>query len=637
MTKNGSRLHIRRLLVTKSGRSVYDQDFHKGINVIRGEHSVGKTTVLDFIFHVLGGEIKEDQWLYPANICDEVICEVGINDKFFCLKREISPGKVPSIYIYSGIYADAENDLTGWVRYGARRNDNKYSFSQQIFELLGWEHHKTDEYANLTLHQILRLLYLDQQTSLIKIFRHESNQADSETMRKAISEFLLGLDNLDSHKARQDLLRAEKRFYKAKEELDAIFKVLGRDSAYRTEDLEREIVKLHDDIAGLNREKVSVLTTHETEEGTPKTDNEANIISLQIDKLATRVTSLKSNLTEISNEIADSVEFGKSIAFRKKALLESKDAYESFGMVEFKYCPSCQAPLDQPVEDDVCPLCKSEKPHAHLSESYLEILTELQFQEKQNNITMFNLDKKHKEVSTELLAASKNIESKKQELRHLINYTSDREEALTKISKEIGFIESQIETLLEKSDIVQQVDRLRDDKADLNKLIVNLTDELAVLEKRNLKRRHKVMENLSITIQYILEQDLDYEKTFSEASNYQVEVDFPKDRWLLDGRSRFSDSSNVIKKSALHLACLIESIKDNKFRFPAFLIMDFEGGGIKPERSKNLQKIILSMLNDVGGDYQLILSTAMVDESLNTDAYGIGPYYNKGEYVIKLS
>lgn len=70
-----STLSIERFIVKKSGFSVYDEKFHRGINVIRGDHSVGKTTILELIFYILGGEIKDNQWLYPADKCDYVCCQ----------------------------------------------------------------------------------------------------------------------------------------------------------------------------------------------------------------------------------------------------------------------------------------------------------------------------------------------------------------------------------------------------------------------------------------------------------------------------------------------------------------------------------------------------------------------------------
>lgn len=59
MIKKPSYLKLNRLVITKAGKQLYDEKFHDGINIIRGEHSVGKSTILDMIFYVLGGELKK--------------------------------------------------------------------------------------------------------------------------------------------------------------------------------------------------------------------------------------------------------------------------------------------------------------------------------------------------------------------------------------------------------------------------------------------------------------------------------------------------------------------------------------------------------------------------------------------------
>ena len=49
---------IRRLRVLRRGAPVYDQSYHLGVNIIRGENGSGKSTIADFIFYILGGEFE---------------------------------------------------------------------------------------------------------------------------------------------------------------------------------------------------------------------------------------------------------------------------------------------------------------------------------------------------------------------------------------------------------------------------------------------------------------------------------------------------------------------------------------------------------------------------------------------------
>ena len=49
-------LFLQRLrILTRNGGVAYDEKFHRGVNIIRGQNSSGKSTIVRFIFFVLGG------------------------------------------------------------------------------------------------------------------------------------------------------------------------------------------------------------------------------------------------------------------------------------------------------------------------------------------------------------------------------------------------------------------------------------------------------------------------------------------------------------------------------------------------------------------------------------------------------
>jgi len=642
MTEVASRLFLRRFLVFANGAQIYSQEFHSGLNVIRGDHAVGKSTLLDLVFYCLGGELRREQWVYPADNCSTVCAEVEINGRPICFKRDIEVGGIPKIDVFDGTFAQAMQSIVGWQSFGPRRNDRRSSFSQFLFELFGWGVHKTDDYANLTMHQILRLLYVDQETPSNKIFRAEPQNADSESVRQAIADFLLNLDDLELHAARQDLLAANRAFDKAETELNAIFSVLGKDSNYNAEKLRQEISNIFHDIQRLDHERKNAteaaIASGALEEENEEQRKKYSELSREIEILASIISESDVRLSGILGEIADCRSFRESIKNRKKSLLESQAAYETIGGVTFKRCPCCNSTIAEVSSDtNTCPLCKSSSLESAESNPYLEILTELDFQEKQNTTLIAELDfflnkeRSEKQVKTQELNAKKAI------LRTMAAALSKREQFLVDISRQIGFAESQVASLNEKIEIIERVDGLRQLKSELNNEIGRLKDLISQLAASGASRRDQVMSSIGYAALQILELDEKYEQVFSDATSTEAEIDFAKDRWLVDGRSKFSASSNVFKKNALHAAILAYAISDKKCRHPRFLILDdVENGGTTEPRSQNFQRILASLIEGREDECQVIISTAMVDPSLDNERFGVGPSYKKGEYVLQL-
>ena len=73
----------RLVVVTYNGTIAYDEFFHKGVNIIRGQNSSGKSTISNFIFYVLGGDYSN--WTSEAQKCKDVIAEVEINGAIITL------------------------------------------------------------------------------------------------------------------------------------------------------------------------------------------------------------------------------------------------------------------------------------------------------------------------------------------------------------------------------------------------------------------------------------------------------------------------------------------------------------------------------------------------------------------------
>lgn len=616
MIKKPSYLKLNRLVITKAGKQLYDEKFHDGINIIRGEHSVGKSTILDMIFYVLGGELKKDDWKYPADECSNVNAEITINDRIITLTRPVDPsGAVPHIKIYEGEYEKAMKDADGWLDYGSRRSNERLSFSEMMFELFDWGQYKSDSYQNLTMHQIMRLIYLSQSSDSNRIFRKESTRSDNENTRTAIAEFLFGLDDLETHSVRQNLLKYERDYENTGTELRAYFELLGNDASLTVEIINELLNEKYIELSEIDSQKEILLRSTDNIDSNNEYNLaiERNDILLKIQLLTNKISFNNNELSSNKTEIQDCLLFGQNLVYRLKSLNESQETYKGLGRISFEYCPCCLTPIsehDKTDNDSGCALCKSTVNNFSLEEKYIESLNELQYQQRQND-----------KIIEKLYGSAEYIESYIQELR-----------------KELESLQNrlfEINSLQDKIDSIAKVDDLKLKREDIAKQMESCRSRIAALEAKSQHRKEYVYSKLSEFSTFILEGDSGNEELFKTATQLSSEIDFAKDRWLLNERVNYSDSSNVVKKAALHLAFLIFSIVDSACRYPRFSIMDFECGDINEARSHNLQKLITTSLSNSKG-FQLIMTTSKIDSSLNNNTYGVGRYYDKNDYILKI-
>ncbi|HKS13054.1 MAG TPA: hypothetical protein VJS90_08425 [Pseudomonas sp.] len=631
MTK--STMFIRRLIIAYRGGRVYDERFHEGINVIRGDHSVGKTTILELLFYALGGEIKENQWLHPADKCDIIFCELSINGNIFTLRRNILKGRVPPISIREGVYDDESKGSEAWKTYGSRRNesDGKMSFSQQMFELLGWDSHKTDDYANLTMHQILRFLYVDQETASTKIFRTEDNpRADSEGIRTAIAEFLLGLDNLDTHKLRQDLVLAEREFERIHADLIAMYRVLGDESNLTPELLNQIIGENIKEIIRLSNEPPITLSSDAALRENSERYKMLESVVANYDKQLQR---FRQELFLLEGEIADCHMFEESLLFRKKALLESKAAYAAIGTVNYTRCPCCLETVAEPL-DGYCHLCKVPSKDSSGSNNYMELLNQLDFQIENNKKVQDDYIEHRMGLLSSIEIAQISMQKSQVELTALAKQAGTVSAELVSNSRKIGYLESQNAVAERKISVINELNRNQNKKVQLSSVISDLRERLIAAHAGNKKRRENIYFGLCENIVSILgeERRVDgksYEEDFEQANVEDIEIDFAKDRMLVNGRVKFSGSSNYVKKNALNVSALIESIENKDYRLPRFMMLDaIENGGMTEYRSRLFQKTLVDLFKG-RTDFQLIYCTSMVLDELNNDEYGVGPFYSE--------
>src|SRR5690606_16743408 len=127
-----------------------------------------------------------NNWTTEALKCRDVIGEVEINGAIITLKRHINQNGAQPMSIFWNSYEESRTDSINWKTYPYKQNtsSNTVSFTNVLFNALSFPEVKSDSDSNITIHQILRLLYIDQDTPTPNLFRFE--RFDLPLTRQAI-------------------------------------------------------------------------------------------------------------------------------------------------------------------------------------------------------------------------------------------------------------------------------------------------------------------------------------------------------------------------------------------------------------------------------------------------------------------
>lgn len=627
------KLFIERLVILTGGKRVYDEAFHPGVNILRGWNTTGKSTIMDLLVFGLGAEITS--WNEHQSKCDWVIIQVSLNGLVLTIKREITEtGKSP-MFFFEGDIDDSQNDSENWQRFPNRRSSEKHSYSQQLFEMLGLPQHKTDDSKNLTMHQILRLMYVDQLSATEKLLNTDLTY-DNVTTRRAIGEYLLGLDDLESHNLRQDLILANKEFEKINGELKAIYKMFGNDaSSINRQALQNELQEANQNISSLISRRNAVQQGLED-----NIDEEARerlqYLQKEIDRLNIEIQGLTANRHSINTELIDTQQFLDALEYRKESLSQSKLINSELGGLTFKYCPSCLSPIDDIEDHSVCGLCKTNVKEKERDFAYVQMSNEINFQIRESKYLIEQFQKDSESISSKLPALNRQIEITKEEYSELISYSDSRAALIADISTEIGFFKSQLINIEEKMELVDKVEDLIELKSKAQVKINSIEERLEQIKEQSKTRYEEVFNSIETNAKGLLVSDGGNEVAFDSPED--ILIDFAKDRMAVNGRSKFSASSMVIMKNSIRLAIFLHAVDDDLSRLPNLMIMDnIEDKGMVPERSQNFQHTLIDACGQLQSEYQIIFTTSMIAEDLNDSPNCVGPYYPKGSHTLELS
>ena len=635
MTMYKPTLIIRRLRVERLSHVVYDEKFHLGVNILQGDNSSGKSTILNFIYYSIGGDISE--WSEIALLCSRVLVQVSLNGHTATLAREVSNKSGQPMEIFSGTMEEAmKAGAALWDKYPYRRSDARESFSQALFRVLEIPEASNEASGNITIHQILRLMYADQLSPIGTLFKFE--QFDPPTLRDAVGRLVFGAYDDELYTNRLLLRELEAEFACVSAELTGIYNLIGvSGEVLTTEWVAAELVRLNEeqrindaDIASAERnlyeagkvEKLSLQAQQRAYE--------------EVQKLQGEISLLQEKIDAAKFEISDADEFIRDLESKLVSLQESSKTSDSFGRVTFQYCPACFSAVESDQPTHSCHLCKSPFDGERAKTRIISLINDTGRQLKQSRGLQGQRAKELDEAVQREFDLQKRWRAASEALaRSIRTPTSEAREQLRKLQRKAGYIERQREDLARKEQLSEALDKLVATKADLNSRITTINSKNEQLISALANRLRISYEEVESEIVRLLRADLPRENAFIHAKT--VQFGFADNKLSVDNQSYFSASSRVILRNSFFLGLFSASTKYMSFRHLRLSIFDsIEDKGMQPERSHNFQRQILQISNNADCEHQIIFATSMIAPELDKPDYTVGHYSTLGQHTLSL-
>jgi len=633
-------LFLNRLIVhTKLGDIAYDETYHKGINIIRGDNSSGKSTITQFIFYILGGAFND--WVKEAKRCKGVIAEVEMNGATMVFRRNITINpetnkandKEP-LYIYWGSLEELDKEKEHhWHRYSYNTTEDKKSYSNAIFENLDIPIVKGEN--NITIHQILRLLYLDQDSPTSSLFLYE--QFDSTLTRETISDLLLGVYNQILYDQKQRKVDADRELEDVKREIKVIRKFVAdhldlvpSHLLTKIDNKQAEINKIETDIIALKDQSKIIRYTQKSKLQFEDLNKET-IIQRK------KVNDLDSQIRIQQYEIDDTEYFIGALQSKLQAIKNSILTRQFLGEFPLEYCPECLSDLTPPEKEGTCKLCKKPIDQSFGVTKARKIEQELSFQIKESNSIIISKKRELLDLKAVFDSEQVQLHLLQTKVNQALNdVKSYRDEKIDMLYIEKGFLEGEIiqyRTLLENAEIYQG---LKKTQTELELELEGLNSSIKKLTAQQEQLKKDINSEIEKKALFLLNNDLRRQKDFIEAKEFHI--DYRNNiAFISDKDAKYSASSNFYLKTAARFSIFFASLEIQRMRYPRFILCDnMEDKGIEKERAQNFQRLIKQQVESYKTEeYQIIYTTSFIPDELNNTPYCVGEFYTESNPTLK--
>lgn len=622
---------LRRVRITRGAAVAYDELFHRGVNIIRGENSSGKSTISDFIFYGLGGEF--DRWKDAARNCSAVRLEIETEQSIITVHRAVGTKQEPILVYYGSLEDSLSKGIDEWQRVPIRRTQGstELSFTQVLFRAAGIPEAPNVGNSNITMHQLLRILYADQQTPPGKLFRFES--FDTREIRETVGQLLIGVNGYELYDGLINL-RSLKSDYAEKDRLykAAVMSLPNADGLTSIAVLEKRLEELLDDRARLASE-IQNVDALVGEDQSKKFVVQRQQMRRRLQKLTAELEEREQQLVDLDDEQNELRQFVGHLEQQLSALSAAEELSARLGSIEFQYCPACLKPLEG---SDVqhCIVCHEIVDEEKTRSRYFELRVDNELQIRESRQLLASKAATIETLKNETRALRREYSAGVAEFASRYEVSnSPRESFLAERHKQLGSLEREAAYMEELRATLQRIDELSAGRANLNDAIEILEARIKRLTAFSTARIAKAMNLVSVIGKRILQKDLKREDTFDNPTTFSI--NFGDDAMLVDGKMNFAESSNVVLKNTSIVSLLLAACFDAEFWHPKFLLMDnIEDKGMEQDRSHNYQNLLIQESSKAKFPHQIIFTTSMLDPKLEASGLTVGPKYTRDNKTL---
>ncbi len=650
--------NLRLSKILYSGSKYYFESpvLDKNIVLIEGDNGTGKSTLCNLIYYGFGGRVeefrKDSEKKKHAEITSDsenfVELYIEVSNEQFVLRRYLNDNDVTiteceslidentgELYFSTDKFAQTTTVLPIF-----RSENSPFTFSDWLLEKLCIsvvELYQGYNTFKINSSDLFRLIYHDQQPDpeiiYKKLDKKQNYVSDSETLRKAIFELLIGKSFSEFYDATVKAKSTEREKNVAKGLVDEYSsladKIRGsgelKNINFLKEDLkkkEEQLEKLHTSREAFKNNRSSKATVEPNIEAI-----KSNIIHIEI-----KLSDCKEKLNSLYDERLKLVSVQDNTVNEIGQINKIIHTHDQLNLFSADTCPYCLSKVERAHGHCVCGSAINEEQYErffYTSQEYKEIL-------KSKTKTLATIKLAIEDCNIDINEEKEKVESLSSELPDL----KDRLRGyLDKLDQEIDIdsLNDIDDKILEVREDISKIDQLVEIESKLQNLQNDYEQKRTNSQEAELTRKELEIKTKKEISSKVNDFSAIYNElmtdTLAECRSARISIDdyLPI---INDGEYREA-SSRVSIRLMYYIALMNMSLKFNDVTFPKFLLIDTpETAGIE---LANLLKCIgkIEALDEYKKDYQVILTTGLekYPDSLLDNRVVYLP--NKGNALLK--